>query len=123
MIQPASEWKALAAGLAERADLLEEVVADLYGENRLVAEGHLPAGVIASNPEWLRPLIGVKPASGHFLHFLAFEIGRGPDGGWWVLGDRTQAPSGAGYVWPGSSALSVTGSSPCAVRMTAASEF
>src|SRR5690606_29980888 len=29
---------------------------------------------------------------------LAFEIGRGPDGGWWVLGDRTQVPSGAGYA-------------------------
>lgn len=98
VIQPAAEWRALAEGLAERADLLEAVVADLYGENRLVAEGHLPGSVIASNPEWLRPLIGVKPASGHFLHFLAFEIGRGPDGGWWVLGDRTQAPSGAGYA-------------------------
>ena len=98
VIQPAAEWQALAEGLAERADLLEEVVADLYGQNRLVAEGHLPAGLVASNPEWLRPLVGVKPASGHFLHFLAFEIGRGPDGGWWVLGDRTQAPSGAGYA-------------------------
>ena len=98
VIQPAAEWQALAEGLSERADLLEAVVADLYGENRLVADGHLPASVIASNPEWLRPLVGVKPASGHFLHFLAFEIGRGPDGGWWVLGDRTQAPSGAGYA-------------------------
>jgi len=98
VIQPEAEWQALAEGLAERADLLEAVVADLYGENRLVAEGHLPASVIASNPEWLRPLVGVKPASGHFLHFVAFEIGRGPDGGWWVLGDRTQAPSGAGYA-------------------------
>ena len=98
VIQPASEWKALEQGLAERADLLEAVVADLYGENRLVAEGHLPAGLIASNPEWLRPLVGVMPSSGHFLHFLAFEIGRGADGSWWVLGDRTQAPSGAGYA-------------------------
>ncbi|MFH1516958.1 MAG: circularly permuted type 2 ATP-grasp protein, partial [Pseudomonadota bacterium] len=98
VIQPASEWQALGEGLAERADLLEEIVADLYGENRLVAEGHLPASIVASNPEWLRPLVGVKPASGHFLHFLSFEIGRGPDGGWWVLGDRTQAPSGAGYA-------------------------
>ena len=98
VIQPSQEWQALAEGLAERADLLEAVVADLYGENRLVAEGHLPASIIASNPEWLRPLVGVKPASGHFLHFVAFEIGRGPDGGWWVLGDRTQAPSGAGYA-------------------------
>jgi uncharacterized circularly permuted ATP-grasp superfamily protein/uncharacterized alpha-E superfamily protein len=63
-----------------------------------------PSGSAASGvpddarSEWLRPLVGVKPASGHFLHFLAFEIGRGPDGGWWVLGDRTQAPSGAGYA-------------------------
>ena len=72
VIQPEAEWQALAEGLAERADLLEAVVADLYGENRLVAEGHLPASVIASNPEWLRPLVGVKPASGHFLHFVAF---------------------------------------------------
>lgn len=98
VIQPSREWQALADGLAERADLLETVVADLYGDNRLVAEGHLPASLVAGNPEWLRPLVGVKPASGHFLHFLAFEIGRGPDGKWWVLGDRTQAPSGAGYA-------------------------
>ncbi|MBA5777110.1 circularly permuted type 2 ATP-grasp protein [Stappia sp. F7233] len=93
-----SEWRTIAAGLAQRADLLEAVVADLYGENRLVAEGHLPASLIATSPEWLRPLVGVRPPSGHFLHFLAFEIGRGPDGTWWVLGDRTQAPSGAGFA-------------------------
>ncbi len=43
-------------------------------------------------------MVGIKPASGHFLHFCAFELGRGPDGGWWVLGDRTQAPSGAGFA-------------------------
>ncbi|WP_420408393.1 circularly permuted type 2 ATP-grasp protein [Hoeflea sp.] len=98
VIQPESEWRVLAQALAERADLLEAVVADLYGENRLVGEGHLPASLVAANREWLRPLVGVKPASSYFLHFLAFEIGRGPDGGWWVLGDRTQAPSGAGYA-------------------------
>ncbi|ADZ72245.1 circularly permuted type 2 ATP-grasp protein [Polymorphum gilvum] len=92
------EWRAIAAGLVQRADLLEDVVADLYGANRLVAQGHLPAGLIAKSPEWLRPLVGVTPRSGRFLHFLAFEIGRGPDGTWWVLGDRTQAPSGAGFA-------------------------
>lgn len=93
-----SEWRSIAAALAQRADLLEAVVADLYGENRLVAEGHLPAALVARSPEWLRPMVGVKPACGHSLHFLAFEIGRGPDGTWWVLGDRTQAPSGAGFA-------------------------
>ncbi|TNE77961.1 MAG: hypothetical protein EP334_05825 [Gammaproteobacteria bacterium] len=92
------EWQHINAGLIQRAELLEKVVADLYGENRLVANGQLPASLVANNPEWLRPLVGVKPASGHFLHFVAFDIGRGPDGEWWVIGDRTQAPSGAGFA-------------------------
>ena len=92
------EWQALAEGLRQRADLLEGVLADLYGPGRLVAEGHLPASLVAGNPEWLRPMVGVRPRSGHHLHFVAFEIGRGPDGRWWVLGDRTQAPSGAGFA-------------------------
>ena len=93
-----AEWRAIEAGLIQRADLLEKVVADLYGDNRLVAEGHLPASLIAQTPEWLRPMVGVRPRSGHFLHFVAFEIGRGPDGGWWVLSDRTDTPSGAGFA-------------------------
>lgn len=85
-------------GLVQRADLLESLVADIYGANRLVAEGHLPPSLIAASREFLRPLVGIRPRGGHFLHFLAFEIGRGPDGSWWVLGDRTQAPSGAGFA-------------------------
>jgi uncharacterized circularly permuted ATP-grasp superfamily protein/uncharacterized alpha-E superfamily protein len=92
------EWANIATGLTQRAELLEQVVADLYGDNTLVANGHIPASIIAENPEWLRPLVGVRPRSGHFLHFIAFDIGRGPHGQWWVLGDRTQAPSGAGFA-------------------------
>lgn len=92
------EWQTVSKGLVQRADLLERIVADIYGENRLVAEGYLPPALIASNPEYLRSLTGIRPASGHFLHFCSFEIGRGPDGNWWVLADRTQAPSGAGFA-------------------------
>ncbi|MES2435892.1 MAG: circularly permuted type 2 ATP-grasp protein [Pseudomonadota bacterium] len=98
ILLPETEWQGIAAGLIQRADLMELLAADLYGENRLVADGHLPASLIAENPEWLRPMVGVKPRSGHFLHFMAFEIGRGPDGRWWVLSDRTDAPSGAGFA-------------------------
>lgn len=93
-----SEWASISEGLIQRADLLESVCADLYGEARLVKEGHLPASLIAMSSEWLRPMVGVRPRSGRFLHFIAFEIGRGPDGQWWVLGDRVQAPSGAGFA-------------------------
>lgn len=92
------EWANVTEGLIQRADLLESIVADLYGDQRLVQEGHLPASLVAMSPEWLRPLVGVRPRSGRFLHFIAFEIARGPDGQWWVLGDRVQAPSGAGFA-------------------------
>ncbi|MBW8284842.1 MAG: circularly permuted type 2 ATP-grasp protein [Rhizobium sp.] len=92
------EWNVLAAGLVQRANLLEAVVADVYSDNKLVEQGFLPPALVASNPEFLRPLAGIKPAGGHYLHFCSFEIGRGPDGNWWVLSDRTQAPSGAGFA-------------------------
>jgi len=93
-----ADWSQITRGLVQRAELLEKVVADIYGDNHLVARGMLPPELIARNPEFLRPVVGIKPASGHYLHFCAFELGRGPDGGWWVLGDRTQAPSGAGFA-------------------------
>ena len=92
------DWDTISEALIQRADLLEAILADLYGPNHLVADGHLPAGLVAAMPEWLRPMVGIEPRSGHFLHFIAFEIGRGPDGRWWVLGDRTQAPTGAGFA-------------------------
>ena len=92
------EWAKISEGLVQRAELLEMIVADIYGENKLVREGHLPPALVAANPEFLRPLVGVKPTGGHYLHFCSFEIGRGPDGNWWVLADRTQAPSGAGFA-------------------------
>lgn len=92
------DWDRLSAALVQRADLLEAVMADLYGPGRLVETGRLPPSLVAGNPEWLRPMVGIAPRSGHYLHFLAFELGRGPDGKWWVLADRAQAPSGAGYA-------------------------
>lgn len=92
------DWARISAGLTQRAELLETVIADIYGNNTLVQQGLLPPELIAQNTEFLRPLVGIRPASGHYLHFCAFELGRGPDGAWWVLGDRTQAPSGAGFA-------------------------
>ncbi len=93
-----SDWSQLAKGLVERAELLEALLADLYGPATLVANGALPAAAVAGSPEFLRPMVGVKPRGGRFLRFYAADVGRGPDGRWWVLSDRTQAPSGVGYA-------------------------
>src|SRR5246500_225331 len=101
-----AEWQALKAGLVQRAELLEAVLSDAYGPANRVREGRLPAVVIAGNPEFLRPLVGVAPAGGAHLRFYAVDVGRSPGGHWWVLGDRTQAPSGAGYALENRLALS-----------------
>ncbi|MEQ1768411.1 MAG: circularly permuted type 2 ATP-grasp protein, partial [Devosia sp.] len=93
-----SDWLLITRGLEQRAELLEHLLGDIYGANTLVSRGLLPPELVARNPQFLRPVVGVKPTSGYFLHFCAFELGRGPDGNWWVLGDRTEAPSGAGFA-------------------------
>ncbi len=105
IIEP-GEWERLKTGLMQRANLLEAVLADVYGPANLVREGRLPAALIAGNPEFLRPLVGVKPPGGSHLRFYAVDVGRGLDGRWWVLGDRTQAPSGAGFALQNRLALS-----------------
>ena len=94
----AAEWAELSAGIVQRAGLMERIVADIYGPGRLVAEGLLPAGVVAGSPEYLRPAQGMSPPGGRWLPIYAADIGRGPDGRWQVLADRTQAPSGLGYA-------------------------
>jgi uncharacterized circularly permuted ATP-grasp superfamily protein/uncharacterized alpha-E superfamily protein len=105
IIEP-SEWRQLEAGLIQRAGLLEAVLADAYGPAQLARDGRLPAALIAGNPEFLRPMVGVTPAGGAHLRFYAVDVGRGADGRWWVLGDRAQAPSGAGYAIENRLALS-----------------
>jgi uncharacterized circularly permuted ATP-grasp superfamily protein/uncharacterized alpha-E superfamily protein len=100
------EWRQLQAGLVQRAELLEAVLKDCYGPGTLTRDGRLPAALIAGNPEFLRPLVGVEPPGGAHLRFYAVDVGRGADGRWWVLNDRAQAPSGAGYAIENRLALS-----------------
>ena len=94
----ANEWRMLEQGLIQRARLLNAILADLYGPQTLLREGHLPAAVILGNPQFLHPCHGFRPRDGQYLHVYAADLGRGPDGLWWVLADRTQAPSGVGFA-------------------------
>ncbi len=98
LVLPAAEWQLIAAGIAQRAALLNAVLADLYGEARILHDGLVPASLVLSHPGFLRPACGSKPPGGVFLHSFAADLARSPDGRWWVLADRTQAPSGAGYA-------------------------
>jgi uncharacterized circularly permuted ATP-grasp superfamily protein/uncharacterized alpha-E superfamily protein len=94
----ADEWRYIEAGIIQRAQLLSLVLEDLYGSQELVSEGHFPAALLYANPAFLRPLVGVSVPAHSYLHMLAVDLARSPDGQWWVLADRTQAPSGSGYA-------------------------
>jgi uncharacterized circularly permuted ATP-grasp superfamily protein/uncharacterized alpha-E superfamily protein len=95
---PAEEWRFLEAGIVQRAQLLSLVLEDLYGPQELLTGGRFPAALLYGNPAFLRPLVGVKTPAHSYLHMLAVDLARSPDGRWWVLADRTQAPSGSGYA-------------------------
>ncbi|NWH08108.1 MAG: circularly permuted type 2 ATP-grasp protein [Alphaproteobacteria bacterium] len=92
------EWQEITAGIVQRAGLLEIILKDLYGKADLVTSGALPAAVVTGSREFLRPMVGLNPPGGRYLHIYAADLGRGPDGRWWILDDRAQAPSGAGYA-------------------------
>ncbi|WP_152047256.1 circularly permuted type 2 ATP-grasp protein [Aureimonas psammosilenae] len=92
------EWEALEAGLRQRARFLELLLADLYGERSVIAEGLLPSALLGRNPEFLHPLSEQGRTGEPLIHFIAVDLARGADGRWRVLGDRAQAPSGAGFA-------------------------
>ncbi|WP_232506125.1 circularly permuted type 2 ATP-grasp protein [Microlunatus flavus] len=92
------EWATLEAGVVQRAELLDAVLADLYGARRLLARGQLPPAVVLDHEEYLRPVVGAEHVVDQRLFMTAADLGRDATGAWKVISDRTQAPSGAGYA-------------------------
>jgi len=97
MVLPQDEWAGIETAVAQRATLLNRILVDVYGEQRLLKEG-LPPALIYGHAGFLRPCVGAKAPGNTMLHLYAADLARSPDGQWWVIDDRTQAPSGAGYA-------------------------
>ena len=81
------EWLHISKGLAQRAQLLNEILKDIYGEQTLLHEGYLPAALVQGHPGYLRAVHQVRPPGDIYLHIVAFDIARGPEGKWWVIGN------------------------------------
>jgi uncharacterized circularly permuted ATP-grasp superfamily protein/uncharacterized alpha-E superfamily protein len=92
------DWQQIESGVLQRMQLLENIMADAYGPQQLVLSGQLPAALVQGHPAYLPAMHGVAPVGGRFLSLAAFDLARGPDGLWWLLSQRTQAPSGLGYL-------------------------
>jgi len=106
LVLPQAEWARIEAGIIQRADMMDLILRDLYGPQRLVREGHVPSVLVAGNPEFARAHVGVAPRNGDHLHLYGADLSCDPDGRWWVLKDFTEMPSGVGYTVENRIALS-----------------
>ena len=98
MLISAQDWTQIETGILQRARLLNGIMADLYGERDLLKRAMLPAALVQGHPGYLRSMQGMKPPGDTWLHIMAFDLAHGPDGKWSVVSQRTQAPSGLGYL-------------------------
>lgn len=98
ILVPSAEWQTIEQGMVQRAELLEMILADLYGPRRLITEGVVPPELVYGHNGFMRPTTGVAAPRGRYLPLYTADIARAPSGRFIVLGDRTQAPSGSGYA-------------------------
>ena len=94
----ADDWATVARGVAQRAELLDRVLADLYGPRRLLTSGLLPPELVWRQGMYRRAAWGAHPADRRRVVLAAADLGRDADGSWRVTADRVQAPSGLGYA-------------------------
>jgi uncharacterized circularly permuted ATP-grasp superfamily protein/uncharacterized alpha-E superfamily protein len=92
------EWALIERGVAQRARLMEAIVADVYGPQTLLQRGLLPSALVFGHPGYLRAVKGFMPPFGRFLQIVAVDLARAPSGAWTVVAHRTEVPSGLGYA-------------------------
>ena len=92
------DWQTIEQGVQQRVQVLEKVMADAYGPQRLLHEALIPPALVQGHPGYIRSMHGVTPVGDTRLHIVAFDLARSPQGHWWVVSQRTQAPSGLGYL-------------------------
>ena len=98
LILSQGDWAHIERGVLQRARLLDRVMADVYGPQELLRSGLLPSALVQGHPGYLRAMHGVQPVGGTHLPIAAFDMARDAQGDWWVVTQRTQAPSGLGYL-------------------------
>ncbi|MEO0028095.1 MAG: hypothetical protein RJB45_136 [Pseudomonadota bacterium] len=98
LILSSLDWQQIQTGVLQRMRLLEGIMSDVYGMQHLLKQGALPYALVQGHPGYLHAMHGSAPVGGRYLNLAAFDLVKGPDGCWWLLSQRTQAPSGLGYL-------------------------
>jgi uncharacterized circularly permuted ATP-grasp superfamily protein len=94
----ASEWAPIEAGLAQRVRALNRFLEDVYGEQRILRDGVVPAELVYGGKDFRREIRGIQPPLGIYVHVSGIDVVRGADGGYLVLEDNLRTPSGVSYM-------------------------
>ena len=98
VVLSAPDWAALEAGIAQRAELADRAIRDVYSERRALASGLIPPGLVYGGPDFAAHCAGWERPPQHFLHIYEADVARTADGGWVVLSDRIDTPLGDGWL-------------------------
>ena len=94
----ASEWQFLEKGLKQRIYALNQFLADVYGDQKIVRDGVIPADVVYSSQGFLKQCVNLK---GIWSHISGMDLVRDRTGKWYILEDNLRCPSGVSYVLEG----------------------
>ena len=97
-IVSASEWATLDKGLRQRIEALNQFLADIYSDQKIIKDGIIPAELIESASGFHKVCMGLKPPKGIWCHITGSDLVRDRDGNWLVLEDNLRCPSGVSYV-------------------------
>ncbi|MET0447690.1 MAG: circularly permuted type 2 ATP-grasp protein [Aeromicrobium sp.] len=98
LVIDAPTWARLEVGLAQRAELLNALLTDLYGPQSVLASGIVPAASVFGHSGFARPVARASAFDPQPLLLSGTDLGRDADGEWRVIADRVQAPSGLGFA-------------------------
>ena len=93
-----SEWAEVETGVRQRVLALEAFLADVYGDQRAIRDGIIPARLISSSEHFHREAAGIVAANNVRIQVSGIDLIRDETGGWRVLEDNVRVPSGVSYV-------------------------
>ncbi len=93
-----AEWQVLEKGCIQRVAAMNAFLGDIYGKQRCIKDGIIPADLVLGNENYRPEMAGLKVPHGTYIHICGTDIVRGGDGQFRVLEDNGRTPSGVSYV-------------------------
>jgi len=92
------EWERVTAGLVQRLQALNMFIGDLYGDQKVLKDGIVPADLVLDSPNFRPECLGVTPPLGVWAHISGSDLVRDATGTFYVLEDNLRVPSGVSYM-------------------------